>query len=366
MTYDGVGKIDAVDMLEQLGIENVMEIGRGEVQFSCVFTDGHALGDMHPSAHMNQEKLVYRCKACGRAGTALDLVSSVLHSTPVEALRWLRERYGEAYRPLEGSAGAEVRAMEQRWRDRRVQVERVWPNEEETLGELGIFTVDWESDHEAAEYMRGRGFSPELLRDWKLGYDTWTRRVAIPVRDVEGKLFGFKGRAIDPNTDAKYNILGDLEKRKPRYGVGYGFQMHDPVEVIFGLDRAVTAARPGVSRRRVVGVEGELNAIAMHEAGVTNTVGIGTTTITRQQQRLLRWYADELVLFYDSDPAGFASTWGYYDDKQRWHQGIVEKMAPFMRVLVVPEHEGDPASMQPEQRCELVDQAQSWLAISIS
>lgn len=361
---EGIGEIDAVDLLEELGLDNVLAIGRGEVQFSCPFTEGHAFGDAHPSAHLNEEKLVYRCKACGRAGTALDLVGATMRLNPVEAIRWLRDRYGDGYRPLQGSAAAEMKEIQERWKTRRQQVTKRLPVEQETIAYHGIFDVDWDSDHEAAIYMRGRGFSADTMRDWQIGYDTWSRRVTIPVRDVEGKLIGFKGRAIDPGADIKYNLLGDLEKRKPRYGIGYGFDMHDPVDVIFGLDRVVQ--RPLHGPRRVVGVEGELNAIAMHAAGVTNTVGIGTTTITLAQQRLLRWYADELVLFYDTDEAGHASTWGYYDEKDRWRPGIVDKLSPYMRILIVDDHEDDPASMTPECRIELVETAKPWLAIAVA
>lgn len=192
--YEGIGEIDAVDLLEEIGVDNVMEIGRGEVQFSCAFPTGHALGDVHPSAHMNKDKLVYRCKTCGRAGTALDLVGSVLHISPVEALRWLRERYGDGYRPLEGSASAEIAAMQEKWSRRRQAKPIALPDEEATVGYHGIFDIDWRSAHEAAQYMRSRGFAAETMESWKFGYDTWTRRVAIPVRDVDGRLVGFKGR----------------------------------------------------------------------------------------------------------------------------------------------------------------------------
>jgi DNA primase len=371
MIYEGVGEVDVVDMLETLGLENVAKVGRGEVQYSCPFTEGHAFGDSNPSAHMNRDKLVYRCKGCSRAGTALDLVGTVLRCSPIEALRWLRARYGDVYRPPEGgSIAEEMRLVEQRRLERRTHAATLaLPDEGDTIGPLGIFYMDWKSDHEAAVYMREtRGFDPEPLAEWGFGYDSWTNRVTIPFRDPDGRLVGFKGRTINPNEETRYLILGDTEERKPRYGVGYGFDMHDHHQVLFGIDRAIKATA-GHKRKVAVVNEGELNAYALQCAGVLNAVGIGTTTITETQERLLRWYFDELILFYDSDEAGHGAVWGYFYDKngeQKWHPGLVEKLSPHLGIRIVPEHEGDPASMTPEQRRELASQSQSWFAIAVA
>lgn len=361
---DGIGDINVEDLLNQLELDNVLPIGRGEVQFSCPYSAGHTFGDAHPSAHMNQDKLVYRCKGCGRSGTAMELVAAVKKISPIEAIRWLRVHYGSEFKPLEGSAAAEARKLEEKWSTKQVQ-ELVQPIESETIGERGIFSIDWRSDHDAATYMRSRGFSPELLEDWGMGFDTWTSRITIPIRDVEGALVGFKGRALDPNASARYSLMGDTEDRKPRYNVGYGFDMYDPTGVVFGLDRAIRSPRQG-PRRRVVLAEGELNAIALHDAGVSEAAATGTTTLTIGQQRLLRWYAEEIVLFYDSDLAGTGAAWGTYDDKQDvWRPGVIEKLAKYVRVLVVPDHEGDAASMPREEAADLVARASSWIGLAV-
>lgn len=365
--YEGVGELDVADVLETLGVDNVQAIGRGEVEFSCIFTDAHAYGDIHPSAHMSQEKLVYRCKGCGRSGTLLDLVGAALHYSPIEALRWLRQRYGDSYRPPEGgSIAAEMKKREERRGSSAARPLRR-PSEDETIGPQGIFHTDWIGDSDVAQYMRARGFAPATLEDWGFGFDHWTNRVTIPIRNEAGYLVGFKGRSINPADHTRYLLLGDTEDRAPRFGVGYGFDMHDPTDVVFGLDRVIAfhqQTKP--ERRRVVIWEGELNAVACAQAGVVDTVAIGTTTITLEQQRLLRAYAEDAVLAYDSDLAGHASAWGWYDDKERWREGAVEKLAKHMRVLVVPEHEGDAASMNPSEIGPLIERAESWLQVAIA
>jgi hypothetical protein len=348
---EGVGEVDAEDLLDLLGADNVHDVGNDEVGFSCFYEAGHSHGDQNPSAHVNRDALVWRCKGCGRAGNLVELVRLALpHGTSfAEATAWLREHFGEVVRkPRGGSLAAD---LERRLAKPEVRVQRL-PIEGETIGPEGIFYMDWRSDHDAAVYMRGRGFDPAVLADWGFGYDSWTRRVAIPVRNQDGILVGFKGRALG-DVDLKYLLLGDTEGRKPRYDVGYGFDMHDAKSVLFGLDRALGS-------NSLVVCEGELDAVACHAAGVTNAVSTGTKSITEDQLWLMRAHARALTLFYDSDDPGQDAVWGFADDDGKWHQGLVEKISPYFRLFVVDDHEGDAATLALDDLRALVLSARHW------
>ena len=357
---EGVGEVDAEDLLALLDADNVHDVGREEVGFSCLWVPGHAQGDRNPSAHINRESLLWRCKGCGRAGNLLELVKTGLPSgtTHVEALKWLRENFGEVLRRPQG--GSLVADLQMRLEKARyVPPARRLPNEAETIGPQGIFAMDWRSDEDPARYMRDRGFAPEVLEDWGFGYDRWTQRVAIPVRDETGTLVGFKGRALG-SSDVKYLLLGDTEDRQPRYGIGYGFDMHDHRKVVFGLDRARGADV-------LVLCEGELNVVACHAAGVTNAVAPGTTSITSEQLWLLRAHASKLVLLYDSDDAGYGAVWGRTDPGSgKFYPGLVEKISPYFQLFDCDEHEGDPASMRPEEIRSLVAGAGHWLRFAFA
>jgi DNA primase len=358
---EGVGDVDADELLALLNADNVHEVGSDELGFSCLYVPGHVNGDRNPSCHINRESLLWRCKSCGRAGNLLELVRIGLPDRPSfpEAMAWLREHFGEVVRkPRGGSLTADLTARLQSVRERPDIPQRRLPNEADTIGPQGIFALDWRSDHEAAVYMRDiRRFAPEVLEDWGLGYDTWTGRVAIPVRDVDGTLVGFKGRALRDGA-VKYLLLGDTADREPRYGTGYGWEMHDHRQVLFGVDRAR-------GHKRVALVEGELDAVACHAAGVP-AVAPGTTSITTEQLWLMRAHFDEVVLFYDSDKAGEDAVWGSVDaESGRWRPGWVEKISPYFTLLVCDDHEGDPASMAPEQVRALVAGARHWLRFAI-
>jgi DNA primase len=357
---EGVGDVDAEDLLAMLDAENVHDVGADEVGFSCLYNAGHYNGDSNPSAHINRESLLWRCKGCGRAGNLLELVKIGLPhgTTHPAAMSWLREHFGEVVRkPKGGSLAAD---LEERLRRvaHREPVEPRLPNEAATIGRDGIFYMDWTSDHPAAVYMRDeRGFWPDTLEHWGFGYDSGTNRIAIPYRDADGVLVGFKGRALD-DRKTKYLLLGDTEGRELWHGVGYGFDMHDHREYVFGLDRAKHNNGGYLTL-----VEGELNVVACHAAGITNAVAPGTTSITKQQLWLLRAHADSLVLFYDSDDAGENAVWGYADEG-KWRPGLVEKISPYFRLYVCDDHEGDAAGMTPEEIRHLVTGAHHWLGLA--
>jgi hypothetical protein len=370
---EGVGEVDAEDLLARLDADNVHDVGQDEIGFSCLYFAGHANGDRNPSAHINRDSLLWRCKSCGRAGNLVELVKvglppteTDLHvntaTTYVEALRWLRENFGELERkPRGGSLTADLEARLQS--ARASTPPKRLPDEAATIGPQGIFAMDWCSDHDAAIYMREvRGFAPEVLEDWGFGYDTWTERVVIPYRDEHGTLVGFKGRALREGVRAKYLLLGDMEGRQPRYGVGYGFDMMDDSKVVFGLDRAIKAL-VGEPRKRAAMPEGELDVVACYAAGEV-AVCPGTTHITKQQLWLLRAYLDELVLFYDAG-AGDDAVWGDLVDGQ-WRAGLVETISPFFTLYVVDDHEGDPASMAPGEVRTLIAEAKYWLSVAFT
>lgn len=364
MSFPGVGPIDHVEMLDALDVKNVHLVGVDEVGFSCIFVDGHAFGDQNPSCHMNREHGAWRCKSCGRSGGLIEFVGAAIHGSPMDALRWLRKHFGDVYvEPKDGIASA----VRERLRRPEAESGLSLPDEAATIGVDGIFYVNWRTDvdHPAYRYMVGRrGFDPNVLAMWHVGWDSYTRRVTIPYRDDQGVLVGFNARSVEDTHKLRYMVLGDDAVKQPRYGVGYGFDMMRIEDHIFGLYEATRALEDvPIHDREIVGMEGELNRIA---TPLPNVVSIGNAWMSDRQRLLLRLNASSLVLFLDSDPAGEAAVWGGYDEeKQRPVQGIVHQLSPFMRLRVVDDHEGDAASMGSEATIDLIAGAQPWLRAAL-
>ncbi len=119
-------------------------------------------------------------------------------------------------------------------------------------------------------------------------YDRFRNRIMFPIRDAHGAVVGFGGRAMDPNEPAKYiNTPQTL--------------VYNKSAVLYGLD----LAKPEIRKQKVaVIVEGYMDCVASHQAGITNVVASSGTALTDGQVLLLKRYTPTAALAFDMDPAG--------------------------------------------------------------
>jgi DNA primase len=167
---------------------------------------------------------------------------------------------------------------------------------------LGFAPREW---HDLEQALVGRGFAPDdllragLLRKSDKGehpvHDRFRGRVMFPLPQGDRRVVGFAGRTLasgDGTSEPKY--LNSPESAIFRKG-----------HLLFGLPEAEAAIR---SSRRTVLVEGYFDAIAVAQAGTREVVACGGTAVTEQQIGLLqRAGCEELVVLFDTDPAGLAA-----------------------------------------------------------
>jgi len=181
----------------------------------------------------------------------------------------------------------------------------------------------------AREYMASRGFTPEWLRKFSVGfapegwdglltalskkfppavlhlaglvkqrdggtgfYDTFRNRVIFPIRDETGRTIAFGGRVM-PGSDAPAKYLNSPET-----------PLFHKSKAVFGLD---LAKQKIVETRTVAVVEGYTDVVMAHQYGATNVVSILGTAMTEQHVGILRRFADRIVLLFDADAAGDAA-----------------------------------------------------------
>jgi hypothetical protein len=334
-------QIDTREMLEELGVGRIYEASMDELLFSCPF-DGHSHGDERPSAYMNNgakaasKNTVWKCHGCGRGGNAIGFVAEYEGISRQRATRELRERFAPGWhKPRGGSMRAEF----------ELRKKTVKELEDERYPEIPIlgweeyerFEVDWPSfeDEEGADvqYMYERGFSTRDLIEWRIGFDDHSDRITIPITTHEGDLVGVKGRAWSKQVKMKYIILGDTERTKRRHGEVYGFEPYLKSQVVFGIDK-------WGEQRTYVWDEGEINVMSWWKMGVP-AFATGSAHMSDAQVRIIREYADEVVMFIDPDTAGDTGIWGYTDKDDEYHPGAVEKLSPFVRVRIAAPHDQD-------------------------
>lgn len=253
----------------------------------------------------------------------------------------MRDTYGiEFSAPIGGSMVAEIEA---RLRPPVPSVVRAPPPE----SWLSSVCLNWHIDplEPFQQYMLDRGLSRETLAEFDCGYDFLSNRVTIPIRALDGSLFGVKGRDWEGTHPAKYLPCGE---RPGAQRLRYGFSTYEITEVVFGLHRARDV-------RWTVLHEGEINAMATWQLGVPRPTALGTSGMSERQRRLI---VDEVEEVYVSLDVGA-------EDHAR---EIAERLEPYVRVKVVQPLDVDPCDALRDGRGDevlrAIDEAKSSVALS--
>lgn len=344
-------KIDVQDFLEELSVRNVHRKGR-EVAYSCPF-DGHTHADASSSATMSTVAVpdgkggeypptTFYCFGCGKSGNAISFLSEYEGISPLKARRFLRERFGMTFRPVDGLLIDEI---EEALSPGEVYISSVNPSLSDD--ELESRYINWSDVFEAWDcqdpsvppalsYMLDRGFWPDTLQRFCVGFDSISQRISIPVFDDRNNLIGFKGRGWHDDQIPKYLVLG---------GEDYGFQPYEVARVLFALEEVCQSIGPD---DEIIVTEGELNAMSMHQKGFPFTVGFSGRYLSDYQIALISKYANRALIIHDD-----------IEDSIR----AATKLGKHMKVRVAQRHDEDPALMNVEDLADLVASAPSSLLL---
>ena len=268
--------------------------------------------EKRPSFTVNEDKGFYHCFGCGAHGSAFDFVMQT------EGLGFV-----DAVERLAGEAGLTMPARDPRAEERQKRDETLYPALEAAaawfeaqLAEPGGAT--------ARQYLEARGVSAATVGSFRLGFapgrrtalkealargfeearlieagllikpedggasfDRFRDRVTFPITDRKGRVIAFGGRALG---EAKAKYLNSPES--PVFHKG---------SVLYGLAPAAPAIRESGT---VVIVEGYMDVIALHGAGLRHVVAPLGTAVTEDQIRLLWRAAPEPIVCLDGDAAG--------------------------------------------------------------
>jgi DNA primase len=270
-----------------------------------------------PSFNVDPEKGFWRCFGCQVGGDVFDFVQRIENLTFVEALERLARQVGLPFtRRGEGKERAsekeqlfDVHALAQRfYREQLKQHPAVLQYlhsrglEPETIERFGIGYAPrtWDAllgslsrQNAGMPWLMAAARQASLVRDGNRGpYDYFVDRVTFPIRDIEGRVVAFGARGL--GADAKPKYLNSPES--PIFTKG---------RIWYGLD----LARDAMQRERAaVAVEGYLDVIALHQAGIEHAVANLGTAITPRHVEILRRYAGTVLLAYDGDSAGIQAT----------------------------------------------------------
>lgn len=264
------------------------------------------------SFSVSQGKQMYYCFGCGAGGNVFTFIMNYENYSFGEAIKMLADKAGVTLPEYEDSK--ENRAKENR-RQKLLEINKESANyfyyqlrspqgrvgydyfknrmlSEETMKKFALGYSN-KTSNDLCNYLKHKGFSDELIRESgvavfneKYGMsDKFWNRVMFPIQDSNHRVIGFGGR-----------VMGEGE---PKYLNSPETPVFDKSRNLYGLNYARTSRK-----NNMILCEGYMDVIAMHQAGFTQAVASLGTSFTSGQANLIRRYAENVILSYDSDGAG--------------------------------------------------------------
>jgi DNA primase len=304
----------ATDLVDLIGRSVKLRRAGGNFVGLCPFHN-----EKSPSFNVRPSTNTYHCFGCGAGGNAFRFLMEHEGLSFVEAVRRLADAAGIRVEEEVWDANAEQAARQRSLLLRVHQEIAAWYHELLLRSPLA---------EPARDYLKGRGISSTVAKNWQVGYApaagsqmrqwaqghkfgrdllieagllAWSEekgeayprfrnRLMFPIRNENGEVIGFSGRLLSADAKAaKY--LNSPET-----------PLFNKSKVLFGFDKARRAiAKAG----QAIVCEGQIDTIMVHEAGFPNVVAGQGTAFTELHARALKRLADEVVLCYDSDNAGY-------------------------------------------------------------
>jgi DNA primase len=306
--------VTRTDIVELIGTRVPLKKAGREYRACCPFHD-----EKTPSFWVSPDKQFYHCFGCGAHGTALGFLMNYDQLPFPEAVEELAGRLGLEV-PHDGGAAPA-------------------PTQHEGLHDMlarvaGFYEETLRGSERARSYLRGRGLDAAIIERFRIGfapdawnealrrfgatdesrqrllasgliveretprpgsepwYDRFRDRIMFPIRDPRGRVLGFGGRVLD--------------KGEPKYLNSPETEIFHKGRELYGLHEARLAR---VKLERLLIVEGYMDVVRLHQAGVQYAVAtLGTATTAEHLRRAFK-LVNEIVFCFDGDRAGRGAAW---------------------------------------------------------
>ena len=269
-------------------------------------------GEKTPSFNVSPDRQIYHCFGCGVGGNVFTFLMEYEKVSFVEAARRLAKR-----------AGIELRLQTPRASEK---VDRIYRANDFAAAYYAKCLKTAEAS-KARELLKARGISGESVKTFGIGYapSGWDNLVkawvaaggkALDLSDAglagmakNGKWYdAFKGRLMFPIRGVGGSVVGFgariLDGDGPKYINSPENDVYKKGRILYGLD----LARPAVQKsKEAILVEGYTDVITLYQLGLENVAASSGTALTPDQARMIKRYADGVVLVFDGDEAGTAA-----------------------------------------------------------
>lgn len=314
--------LEATDIVRLISQHVALKRGGKEYKCVCPFHDDH-----NPSMYVVPMKQIYHCFVCGAGGNAFRFVMDYHKMSFREALQYLADKAGITLTPRRREfSGGEGTGVEGGEGTPGVSREQLAGANKAALEFYRAILVHPEHGKAAREVLEKRGVSAEMIQRFQIGaapdrwdglamtiahkkldalpflsagliknrtsgegaFDMQRNRVIFPIFDLLDRPIAFGGRRINDADEPKY--INSAES-----------SLFNKSSTLYALNLAAESIR---KTKQAIVVEGYMDAIACHQAGVTNVVATLGTALTAIGARVLARMCDQVVLLFDGDDAG--------------------------------------------------------------
>jgi DNA primase len=306
---------DKLDIVQIIGEYITLKKAGANWKANCPFHN-----EKSPSFMVQAEKQIWHCFGCSKGGDVFTFVQEIEGLDFRETLKLLAKRAGvelsKSYNETDSSE-----------RNRLLAINTA------AAYFFHRMLLDMDASKPARDYLERRGMKAETVEAWQVGfvpdqwdlltkyllkkghgindlvtagltikrdnadpasgrgyYDRFRGRVMFPICDVHGNVVGFTGR-----------VLVETEFSGGKYVNTPQTPLYDKSRVLYGIHKAKTAIK---SEDLAVLVEGQMDVIACHQAGMANVVAASGTALTAEQIKILKRYTTTVAMAFDADSAG--------------------------------------------------------------
>ena len=266
-----------------------------------------------PSFSVSPDKQIFHCFGCGAGGNVIHFISKIENVDFKESLEILADR-----------AGIKLPTLENNVDSKRLELKEKVYEINKLVAMYYHETLYKPQAKPAQEYVKKRKLDNKALKEFCIGYaenanvlykllkekgfteeeilasdlvikkgnnyvDRFKNRLIFPIQDIRNRFIAFGGRVLDNSLPKYINSPENIVYSKARN--------------LYGLNVA-----KNTKTRKLIIVEGYMDTVSLHQRGMDNVVASCGTALTEAQGRLLRKYAEKVIISYDSDSAGQAAT----------------------------------------------------------
>lgn len=266
-----------------------------------------------PSFAVSPDKQIFHCFGCGAGGNVIHFISKIEGLDFKDTLELLANRVNielPTLDNLEDDKTARLKSKvyeinkiaaefyhENLYKPTSKQAQEYIKKRKLDNRTLKAFLIGYAGNfNELYLLLKQKGYTEEEMLASSLvkrtengGYmDSFRKRLMFPIQDVRERVIAFGGRVLDDS--------------KPKY-------INSPENIVYSKGRNLFGLNVAKKHdtRKIIIVEGYMDAISLYQRGITNVVASLGTAMTEAQGRLLRRYSEQVILGYDADGAGQAA-----------------------------------------------------------